>query len=312
MFRRFKKEIIIGLLFLFFALAFNAVFLLPEITFSTPNLNDEVLHLITAEEAASALAQGHDPTDFWLPQIVLGFPLFHYYQHLPHLVLAVFSWLTGSLVSIAYLLDLSRYLLMVFYPLAIFLAMYRFGFGGLAAGIAALVSSLLSTDGLFGLDYVSYLWRGPGLYTQLWAMFFFPMALAEIYRVIKGRNSWFWPVFLSAIVLLSHLLYGVILFLSAAVIIFLRPGVKQVFSRLGRSIVIGVLVALVVSYFLIPFFSDSAYMNRSAWEESYKYDSLGALTVLKMLFTGNLFDFGRAPLPHPSFLYRVGVCGFEI
>ena len=56
-------------------------------------------------------------------------------------------------------------------------------------------------------------------------MFFLPLALAEIYRTIKKEGSWFWPVFLSALVLLSNLLYGYILVVSAALFIFLKPDI---------------------------------------------------------------------------------------
>ena len=72
----------------FFAIVFNAVFLMGEVTVSTFSLNDEVLHLTATQEASLALRQNLDPTDFWLTQIGLGFPLFHYYQHLPQVVLA--------------------------------------------------------------------------------------------------------------------------------------------------------------------------------------------------------------------------------
>ena len=179
----------------FFAIVFNAVFLMGEVTVSTFSLNDEVLHLTATQEASSALRQNLDPTDFWLTRIGLGFPLFHYYQHLPHVVLAGLDQVTSSFLPLPRLFDISRYLLLVFFPLSVFWAMRRFDFDYLAAGLSALIASLLATNGLYGIEYGSYIWRGYGLYTQLWAMFFLPLALAEIYRTIKKEGSWFWPVF---------------------------------------------------------------------------------------------------------------------
>ena len=280
----------------FFVIIFNAVFLWSEVAVSTFSLNDEVLHLTATQEASLALRQNLDPTDFWLTGIGLGFPLFHYYQHLPHVVLAGLDQVTSSLLPLPRLFDISRYLLLVFFPLSVFWAMRRFGFDYLAAGLSATIASLLSTNGLYGIEYGSYIWRGYGLYTQLWAMFFLPLALAEIYRTLRKEGSWFWPVFLSALVLLSNLLYGYILVLSAALFIFLQPDIREIFSRFKRLAGIFILTALVTAYFFVPFILDLPYLNRSGWEEPFKYNSFGAIEVLNNLFTGNLLDYGRFPI----------------
>jgi len=286
----------IAFFLVFFAIVFNAVFLVGEVTVSTFSLNDEVLHLTATQEASSALRQNLDPTDFWFTQIGLGFPIFHYYQLLPHMVLAGLDQVTSSFLPLPRLLDISRYLLLVFFPLSIFWAMRRFGFDYLAAGLSSLIASLLSTNALYGIEYRSYLWRGIGLYTQLWAMFLLPLALAEIYRTIKKEGSWFWSVFLSALVLLSNLLYGYILVVSAALFIFLKPDIPEIFSRFKRLSGIVILTTLVTAFFFVPFILDLPLLNRSGWEEPFKYNSYGAVEVLKNLFSGNLFDYGRFPV----------------
>jgi hypothetical protein len=237
-----------------------------------------------------------DPTDFIQTRIGLGFPLFHHYQHLPHVLLAVLDQVTSAALPLSRLFDISRYLLLVFFPLSVFWAMRGFDFDYLAAGLSALVASFLSTNGLFGIEYGSYIWRGYGLYTQLWAMFLLPIALAEIYRTIKKEGSWFWPVFLSALVLLSNLLVGYILVVSAALFIFLKPEIPEIFSRLKRMAGIFILTVIVTAYFFIPFILDISYFNRTVWLESFKYNSFGAIEILKNLFTGNLFDYGRFPV----------------
>ena len=285
-----------SLVLVLFAVIFNAVFLRSEVTVSTYSLNDEVLHLTATQEASNAFKQGLNPTDFWFPEIGLGFPIFHYYQHLPHLVLAGVNQLTSFFIPLPRLFDLSQYLLLILFPLSIFWAMRRLDFDYLAAGLSALTASLLSTNNLYGFDYGSYLWRGDGLYTQLWAMFFLPLALAEIYRTIRKNGGWFWPVILSTIVLLSNLLYGYILILSAILFVFLRLNKTEIFSRIKRLAIVFILTALVTSYFFIPFVLDQNYLNRSIWEEAFKYNSFGALAVLKNLFTGNLLDYGRLPI----------------
>jgi len=292
-FLKTKKGVAVSLVF--FAIVFNTVLLWPEIAIPTLSLNDEVLHLTASQEASSVLKQGRDPTDFWLPQIGLGYPLFHHYQHLPHTVLAIINQFTHSFLSLPRLLDFSRYFLLVLYPLSIFWAMHRFGFSHLAGGFAALVASLLSTEALYGLDYGSYIWRGSGLYTQLWAMFFLPLALAELYHAITKKNHLFWAVFLSAVVLLSNLIYGYILFLSAVLFVFLQPKKEKILFRLKRLALIVFLVGLVTSYFLVPFFLNRAYLSRSILVASFKYDSFGIFKVLGDLFSGALFDYGRFP-----------------
>jgi len=276
------------------AVVFNAVFLWSEVSISTFNLNDEVLHQAAAKAASSVLKEGFDLTDFWFSKIELGFPLFHYYQHLPQITLAAINQLTSLFFPLSRLFDLFRYLLLVLFPLSIFLAMRRFGFDYLAAGLAALISSLLSTNGLFGLDYGSYIWRGSGLHTQLWAMFFLPLALAEIYRVIFQKNKFFLAVLFSAIVFLSNVVYGYILLLST-VLFLLLASKKEIVPILKRAALLLFLLALVASYFWLPFLLDKNYLNRSVWEAAYKYDSFGAKKILSDLFTGQIFDYGRIP-----------------
>lgn len=289
-----KSQRGVALFLVFLAIIFNSVFLWSEAAISTFSLNDEVLHQVAAQEASSALKGGFDPTDFWFSKVELGYPLFHHYQHLPQLILAIADQFTSSFFPISRLFDFSRYLFLVLFPLSIFWAMRRFGFDYLAAGLSALVSSLFSTDGLFGLDYGSYIWRGIGLYPQLWAMFFLPLALAETYRVIFQKNRFFLAVLFSAIAFLSNAVYGYILLLST--ILFLSLASKKEITAILKRIVISLcLLALVTSYFWLPFLLDQNYLNRSIWEPAFKYDSLGAKKILSDLFTGQTLDYGRFP-----------------
>ena len=291
-----KTEKGAAVLLLLVAIVFNAVFLWPEAGVPAFSFNDESVHLTAAQQASAVLGEGRNPTDFWLTQIELGLPLFHYYQNLPHVVLAVIDQVTSGFLPLARLLDFSRYLLLVLFPLSVFWAMRRFDFDYLAAGFSASIASLLSTFGLYGFNYGSYVWWGFGLYTQLWVMFFLPPALAEIYRAVRNEGSWFWPVFLSAIVLLCHLIYGVILIGSAVIVVFLSPHKAEILSRLRRLAAIFILTALAACYFYLPIILDRAYLYRTIWLGDIKYNSFGAAEVLGNLFSGNLFDYGRLPV----------------
>ncbi len=285
----------VGFFLVFIAIIFNAVFLWTELSISTFQVNDEVYHQFSAREASLALKKGFDPTDFFLSPLELGYPLFHHYQHFPQVVTAVVDQITGNFFPISRLFDFFRYLLLVFFPLSIFLAMRRFGFDYLAAGFSALISSLLSTDYLFGFDYKSYVWQGFGMYPQLWVMFFLPLALAEIYRVISQKQHFFLALFFSTIVLLSHLIYSYILLLSAVLFLFLQPKKDEIFLRLKRLAIFFLLLGIITSYFYIPLLLDLEYVGKSQWVPEWHWNSLGAKQVLSKLFTGQLFDFGRFP-----------------
>ena len=155
---------------------------------------------------------------------------------------------------------------------------------------------------------------GSGLYTQLWGMFLLPPALAQAYHTLRSGRGYFWSVLLLAATLLAHLVFGYIAFLSLGLLVLLPvlssypsaqgkektnkpgPGRKaEIWTRAKRFVLLLVLVALVVSYFLIPFWMDRPYMNRGVWEEQSKYDSFGHEWVLNTLLQGDLFDFGRFP-----------------
>src|SRR5207248_9006686 len=74
------------------------------------------------------------------------------------------------------------------------------------------------------------------------------------------------------------------------------PAGRALGRRAGRLALLLAILALLTSYFLAGFLLDSAYLNRSVWEQPEKYDSLGAARVLGTLVSGGLFDFGRAPV----------------
>ena len=74
--------------------------------------------------------------------------------------------------------------------------------------MGGLVASLIVTPGILGFGYISYVWRGYGLYTQLWAMVLLPPALAMGYRVLREGRGYFWATLLLAATLMSHVLYG--------------------------------------------------------------------------------------------------------
>jgi hypothetical protein len=347
------QERLIATLLLLLAVAFNLYYLYPEVAIRVPNLNDGVLHFLATERVVTALFFGHDPTDPWLATIAQGYPLFHTYQHLPYLPPAILHLLSLGKLPLLDLFDWTRCLLLSLFPLSLYWSMRRFGFSRLAATLSGLVASLLATDGLYGLDFNSYVWGGYGLYTQLWAMLLLSPALAQGYAALREGRGYFWAVLLLAATPLSHLLFGYIALVSLVLFTFLpvlgqrgkgttgisvqpSPGVEplggendaklgrsfgkhrlkpslqngnwqkaeppdrlltgdDVWRRAKRLILLLALVALVTAYFWVPFLLDSAYLNRSVWEEQGKYDAYGYEWTLGTLARGELFDFGCFP-----------------
>jgi hypothetical protein len=299
-----RRERLIAGLLLAVGVGFGLVQLVPELTVRVPPLNDGVLHLASLQRTMDALASGQDPTDHWLGTFVMGYPLVHHYQHLPYVLPALVAAPAGMAVAAADLLRAISYLLLSLFPLSIYASMRWFGFSPLPAALAGLVAPLLSTNGLYGLEYGSYVWRGYGLYTQLWGMVLLPMALARTYRAVLDGRGYLWAVVLLAATLLSHVVMGYIALGSAALFVVLggwrrrsagataaRPPVRAV--RLAALLA---LVGAVTASFVLPFLGDSDYLNRSVWEPSDKVDSLGHERVLGTLLGGELFDHGRVPV----------------
>src|SRR5262249_42965391 len=81
-----------------------------------------------------------------------------------------------------------------------------------------------------------------------------------------------------------------------------------VWGRVGRLLLLLALVAVAASYFLVPFFLDGAYMNRSVWEAPTKYDAYGAAWTLNALVHGELFDHGRYPVLTGLVAVGLAVC----
>jgi hypothetical protein len=291
-----KTEKGIGISLVLIAVLFNAVLLWSEAGVTTYDPNDAVFHLTATQQASLAIRQGLDPNDFWLTQIEDGYTPFYYYQHLPHVILAELDQITSYIIPLPMLFGLSIYILLILVPVSMYWCMRRFEFGYVPAGISALLVSLVATNNLMGIEYSSYIWLGYGLFTQLWAIVFFPLALAETYRAIKGNGSWFWAVLLSSIVLLSHLIYGYMLLVSIILMIFLIPKTTEIYSRLKKTVILFILTGAVTAFFFIPLLLNLEYLNRSQFMDPLYYTSYGISTISNWLVTGNLFDYGRLPV----------------
>jgi len=311
----YPLEICISFALVLFAVAFNLYYLYPEVRGEFLATSDLVFHLLLAETAVEAIISGRNFTDPWQGSMGLGFPLFHYYQHLPHITIALVHVITIRVFPLADILNWSTYLLLSLFPLSVYWSLRYFGFDRLSAAMGGLVASLVATAHILGLDFGSYVSKGWGVYTQLWAMVLLPPALALSYRVLREGRGYFWATLFMAATLLSHLMYGYMAFLTLGMLTLVQPTrltnpksiLETLWRRWSRLIILFLMVVAATSYFLVPFFLDWPYLNKSIWLDSKLYDSYGHAAVLRGLVLGHLFDFGR----FPSLTYLVAV-GFVI
>lgn len=274
---------------------FNAIMLFPELSLPVPNLNDDASHYLLIQRANEALTTGENPFDHWVPELELGFPEFFYYQHLPHLAVVSLHRLLLKQVDLLTLFNLTRYLLLIAFPLTVYWATRRLEFSVVAAAIAAAASTLLQHQG-YGLEYNSYVWRGYGMYTQLWAAHLAFIALACLYRLLERGTGHVAAILACSALGLSHLIYSYIIGVAALVMLLVGLNRTNIRPRLVRFATVGALAAVISSYLWLPLLYLKPYVNASVYLQRWKYDSYGAGTVLSWLVDGDLLDYQRLPV----------------
>ena len=277
-------------------IGFNAVLLWPEVSVPIPSLNDNATHFTLVQRASEALASGENPLDHWVPELELGFPWFLYYQNLPHVTVVLLHRLLRGHAELLTLFNVVRYLLLVGFPLAVYWSMRRMEFSAVAVAVGAAAASLLSANGRYGFEYMSYIWLGFGMYTQLWAMSLSFIALACLDRVVEKGKGYVAAVAALTLLVLSHLIYSYMM--AITVLLLLLVGLRRANAgrRIARLAVVGGLVAVITAYMSVPFLLGKAYLSVSLYLQRWKYDSYGAGEIFTALVNGDMLDFGRLPV----------------
>src|SRR5277367_996090 len=102
-----------GLMLLGLALIVNAVLLWPEIRIERVPVNDLSFHIAASQRLADSLVSGDSFLDPWVSQWALGFPLWHFYQPLPHMLAGLWLTITSHLASAPASFAVLYYMLMV-------------------------------------------------------------------------------------------------------------------------------------------------------------------------------------------------------
>ncbi len=253
--------------------------------------------------------------DHWVPNWAQGYNLPYYYSHIPQIAIVgsyrILAPLIGTSVTLFQYYHTLIYLLLCLLPVSVFVAFRAMGCPWLTAGFGALFAPLISTDGLYGIDQTSFLWRGWGLSSQLFALIWLPLVVAFTIRFANyPRNKTYAGLSILFLVLTTsgHLGIGMMAFMAVAIICFTpivthlvsgTPG-KAIVRMLGKTLLTtGAIVLptlLLLSYWIVPVFLHNDFHNISFWDPVWKFDSFGAIDVVKKLVNGELFDFGRFPL----------------
>ena len=303
----------VGLAFVGCAVLFNAWFASSELRLNRNPLNDLVYHQAASERMAESFARGEPFLDPWVSEWALGYPVWRTYQPLPHIVAAVTLATFQRLADPAALFSALYYMLLITFPISMYIGARLLGLPPAAAGLSALLSFGASAGGVpgqYGLSYGSFLWRGSGLYTQLFAFHPLVIAMGLSARAMDHRNfSRRWSAWASislAVTALSHLVCGYAVFVSAAALAVVGPRARRS-ARLVRLAFIILGAALLLAWFVIPLLLAHGSVNHSRFELPLKWDSFGAPFILHDLLSGRWFDFGRAPLL--SLMIAAGVLG---
>jgi hypothetical protein len=262
-------------------------------TIPAPNLNDSALHLQMVRWADDQIGGGRVPLDGWYPYVSLGSAQFHHYQSLPHTLTAYTARASGASDEHTYLW--LQYLLVALWPIAIYCGARLLGWGPWPAAAAAVVAPLIVSRPGYGYEHGSYIWRGYGVYAQLWGMWLLPIAWGLTWRAVTRGRHLAATAAAVALTIACNFITGYLALLTIGVwVLVLRGGFLR---RLGNAALVagGSLVA--ASWVLVPLVGDAKWTPRSAYfEGTFFNDSYGAGKALGWLFSGRLFDDGRFPI----------------
>jgi hypothetical protein len=279
---------------------FNLVVLRAEAR-PVQSLNDASIHRSMVAWAEDRWREGHLPLDGWYPDLSLGSSRFHHYQSLPHVLTGLVAVPIGSERAVA----LSTYLLMAFWPFAVYAGGRLLGWGPWVSAIAAVCSPLIVSEPGLGYEWGSYAWRGYGTWSQLWGMWALPFAWGLSWRAVSEGRRFALAALAVALSIAVHLLTGYLALVCLAVFVLARW--REIPRRVVRAGVVGLGSLLVGAWVIVPLLADRLWtINDEFSRGKIYYDSFGARRILGWLATGELFDRDRI-VPLVTILVAVGL-----
>jgi hypothetical protein len=276
------------------AAAWGLALLAVQVRHPEPFLNDAVLHTGLLRAMADAPANGQSLLDPWVGAWGLGFPVFHYYQSLPHfLVLGLWKMSFGGM-SLITAFQTVLWLALGTLPVPVYLGCRKLGARRAGAAAAAVLLPLIRTDYLHGLELESSTWQGLGQFTQAVGIWFLPLGLAWSWMALRTGRGLARAALLMTATFLSHLALGYMAFLALGLAALLHP--REIPARIARLAAVATITVLASAPVVVPILREFAYYNISTLVPMWKYLSFGHAEVLAKLAQGDLLDFGRFPV----------------
>ncbi len=274
----------------------NAVGLAPELTISRVDLNDNAFHYPLIADMVRQMDRGANPLDWWAPEWCMGYPVLRTYQPLAHFMVALSYFALFKSVSLMTVFIWVRFLSVLLMPLTFFVTARLLSFSWLTSAAAAMLAPLISSAGLFGLEYGSYLWAGSGLFTQAVAQHFFLLTLGFGYRALRRGSGLAIAGICLGLTFLAHFIYGYMGALSLCLLALIPNRETPVASRIARTVFMGAIAFVLAAFELVPMMFDTSIINHSHWEAPWKWGSFGARAVTKLFVTGDILDHNRLPI----------------
>jgi hypothetical protein len=269
---------------------------------AVPYLDDSSVHEQMVRFASTRISEGHLPLTSWFPYLGLGSPQFLHYQSLPAMTAGLF----GTVIDPNSVFRWSTYLLITLWPLTVYWCGRLFGLGRWTAATAAAMSPFLASVAGIGYESEAYIWRGYGVWTQLWASWTLPLAWGFTYRALSSTRRAILPAVLFIMLTVAlHFETGYLAFVPLVVWPFIVP--SDVWRRLGRALLVGVAALLASAWVIVPLLAQSHWAARNqVLSGSGLENGYGAKQMLAWLFEGKLYDNGRL-LPVVTLLVGVGL-----
>lgn len=279
--------------------AFNAVMLRPELR-AVEFPNDMGMHVSMSKWAADAIGKGRVPFDGWYPYLGLGSPQPSQYPTLAHSI----TGFIGQVFDVTTTARVLWFLLLVTWPIAVYIGARLAGFGQRPAACAAALSWFSSSITGYGAELSSYVWRGYGIYPQLFAQWALPIAWALTWRALAGRRR-LWPASLAVgITIALHFVTGYVCAIGvggiALGVAVSRPTWRERWITMVRGLAVLAGAAAAIAYVIVPLLMHSKYALFPGVDRTTVGGlGLAGYTPIKAagwLLSGQLYDHRRLPV----------------
>ena len=231
-------------------------------------------------------------TDLWWNQSNLGLPLFMAYQPLPGLVSGTVASLLPDVAARITWFKVTIIGIWAAMPTAWYVGGRWMGLRrpeALAFGVLTLAIHDLHDVG-FGVSAAVY----GGLYTQIWGMFFMPLAIGSFRRyVIDREGRLVTPVVCFVLVSMSHLFCGMYAGIATALMVLVDLPTRWR-NRALRTASVYLPALLLMAFWLGPLLATNDLAGGLPWKDEY-YNGWPVAEMFDHILGGDVFDDGRIP-----------------